>query len=283
MGDSPDTHGLSVAALLRQSKLPSAEARALLAAVLQVAPVWLIAHDDHVPAPAQQAAFARFAELRREGMPMAYLLEEKEFHSRAFKVSPDVLIPRPETEHLVDWALARLAELSNGKARLLEMGCGSGAVAVTLACECPRAHVVATDVSEDALAVAKINAEHWKADIEWHQGDWFAALPHDAAPFDVIVVNPPYLSANDPHLEQGDLRFEPRLALSDEADGLQAARLIVSQAARWLQPGAWLGLEHGYDQGAALRALLTQAGFEEVTTHADWAGHARYSVGRRYA
>lgn len=229
--------------------------------------------------PVVAPAFDQFAEWvarRAAGEPLAYLVGEAEFRGRIFQVSPDVLIPRPETEVLIDLALDRLA--GRASAAVVDLGTGSGIVAVSLALECPGTVVSAVDLSPGALAVARNNAGRLGARIDFHAGDWFAPLA--GRRFDLIVSNPPYVADGDPHLEQDGLPHEPRMALSDQepgGNGLACIRRIVAAAAAHLNPGGWLLFEHGYDQGAASRNLLAEAGFKAPFTHPDLAGIDRVS------
>ncbi len=212
---------------------------------------WLAAHaDDALPEPLA-ATLAGLVERRRLGVPVAYLVGTREFYGRDFAVGPAVLIPRPETETLVEAALARLGTHDEA----LDLGTGSGAIAVTLACERPGAHVTAIDISSEALALAQANARRHGARVEFLEGSWYA--PVAGRRFDVIVANPPYVAAGDPHLGQGDLRFEPQGALTDgSADGLDSLRRLASGAPAHLKSGGWLLIEHGYDQADACRRLL---------------------------
>lgn len=224
------------------------------------------------------AQFMAWVERRASGEPLAYVLGESEFRGRVFQVSPAVLIPRPETEVLIEQALDCLRRLD--APRVLELGTGSGIIAVSLALECPTAQLLAVDLSADALSVARNNAGRLGAAIEFRQSDWFSALAGQR--FDLIVSNPPYVAAGDPHLTQDGLPFEPAMALSDgEAggNGLACIRHIVGHAAAHLQPGGWLLFEHGYDQGAASRNLLSAAGFKAAFTQTDLAGIDRVSGG----
>jgi release factor glutamine methyltransferase len=225
-----------------------------------------------VVAPAY-AQFSEWVERRAVGEPLAYLVGEAEFRGRIFQVSPAVLIPRPETEVLIDLALAKLRGLAAPK--VLDLGTGSGIVAVSLALECPAAEVVAADISPEALAVARNNAGRLGARVDFRQSDWFAAL--GAERFDLVVANPPYVAGGDPHLALDGLPFEPQIALTDGADGLDCIRRIVAGAAAHLNPGRWLLFEHGYDQGAACRNLLSAAGVKLPFTHPDLAGTDRVS------
>ena len=267
--------------LLRNSKLDPIDARLLLQHVLQVNHAWLISHRDDDASEEQIAAFRQLLARRADGEPVAYLLGEREFYSRNFQVRPGVLIPRPETELLVELALARMPPASNGK--LLDLGTGSGIVAVTLALERPGWQVEALDISADALAVAQDNVRQLGAgNLRLRQSDWYSALAADET-FQLIVSNPPYIRANDQHLAQGDLRFEPPGALTDFADGLSCIRRIIRGCRQHLQPQGWLLFEHGYDQAQDCRQLLLQAGFEQVASVADLAGIERVTLGQRPA
>ena len=192
-----------------------------------------------------------------------------------------LLIPRPETELLVEQGVVKITARTRSPARprILDMGCGSGAIALTLALECPDAAVTALDASPEALAIARQNAQELAAPVEFIESDWFSAL-NPQEKFDLIVSNPPYIARADPHLSQGDLRFEPRTALASGDDGLDALRQIIAAAPRFLEPDGWLLLEHGYDQAAAVQALLDAAGFQAIEQHRDLAGILRVSGGR---
>lgn len=266
----------TIAAALAEARatIPQSEARLLLRHVLGVSAAWLEAHREEALAAAALAAYEGLVARCAAGEPAAYLVGRREFFGRDFEVTPAVLVPRPETELLVEAGLAKLRALP--QPRILDLGAGSGCVAITLALELPGAAVTAVDVAADALAVARRNAERLGAALRFVQSDWFAALGGER--FDLIVGNPPYVAAGDPHL--ADLRFEPAGALVSGADGLDAIRIIVGQAQRHLGPGGWLFLEHGYDQGAALAALLGAAGFAEIEQSADLAGILRVSGGR---
>ncbi|MCX7164199.1 MAG: peptide chain release factor N(5)-glutamine methyltransferase [Rhodocyclales bacterium] len=273
-----------------RAKLPAGEARLLLGHVLQRPVSWLMAHDDEVLGEAELLGFASLAARRAGGEPVAYLVGRREFFGREFVVSPAVLIPRPETELLVELALASAAcgaMVSEGGAgadrnavKILDLGTGSGCIAVTLALEIPSARVTAADISAAALAVARSNAERLGASLRLCESDWFAALAGEC--FDLIVANPPYIAAADPHLAAGDLRHEPSSALSSGAEGLDAMRRIIAAAPAHLAPGGQLWLEHGYDQAAAVRQLLATAGLTGIEQHIDLAGIVRVSGGRRY-
>jgi len=250
------------------------EARLLLLHVTGVTATTLAAHPEQELRPSQTAQFLALVKRRMAGEPIAYLTGLREFYGREFMVSPAVLIPRPETEHLVECALAKLRGLASP--RVLDLGTGSGCVAITLALEL-RADVVAADVSADALAVARQNAGRLCARVEFVESDWYASVE---GRFDLVVANPPYVAEGDAHLTEGDLRFEPMQALSSGADGLAAIRRIIAEAPAHLEPDGWLFFEHGYDQAAAVAAVLAGAGFGELEQHQDLAGIVRVSGGR---
>jgi release factor glutamine methyltransferase len=249
------------------------DARVLLRVTLGVNDAYLIARaHDEISAP-QAAQFRALVARRMAGEPVAYLVGEREFYGREFKVTPAVLIPRPETELLVDLALAR------NPRQALDLGTGSGCIAISIALACPAAHVTALDQSAPALAVARENAARLPArNVTLQVSDWFDAVRHQR--YDVIVSNPPYVAEGDAHLTQGDLRFEPACALAAGADGLAAIRIIVAGARAQLAPGGWLLFEHGYDQAARCRELLSRAGFNAVQSWHDLAGLERVSGGQ---
>ena len=260
---------------LRRYPLPRLESRLLLMQVTGFSPAKLVGYPELELTAEQEAAYCALAQRRLAGEPVAYLLGEREFYGRPFRVSPAVLIPRPETEHLVE---AALAKVGRRPARVVDLGCGSGAIAVTLALEAPEWQVSAVDLSDAALTVARANATQLAAPVAFYQGSWYAPLPQPAV-FDLIVSNPPYIAAADRHLDEGDVRFEPRLALTDEDDGLVCLREIAAGAPERLVPGGWLMVEHGYDQGDAVRALFRAAGLAEVETLPDLAGLDRVTLG----
>ena len=237
----------------------------------------LFAWPEHEPDATRRAAFEALVDARVRGAPIAYLLGRRAFWTFELAVTPAVLIPRPETELLVERALERVA--ADSPCAIADLGTGSGAIAIALALERPQARVVATDASEAALGVARTNAaELGLRNVAFAHGDWFAALGD--ARFDLVVSNPPYIAAGDPHLARGDLRFEPASALASGDDGLDAIRTIADTAPSHLQDGGWLLLEHGWDQGERVRGLLVQAGFDAVTSVRDLAGHERVTLGR---
>lgn len=283
-GEPPVDTAPTLDDLIQHSQLPRAEARRLLASLTGQPLTWFMAHGDDPADPDLAARFQALAERRRAGEPLAYLLGQQEFYGRPFAVSPAVLIPRADTETLVETALEQLALLRQQRRAvplsLLELGTGSGIIAITLALEAPDTEVHTVERSPEALAMAQRNAKALGADhIHWHAGSWWQAL---ASPrrFDLIVSNPPYIAANDHHLQQGDLRFEPPQALAAGPDGLDDLRIIIGGAPAHLNPGGWLLLEHGYDQEAPVQALLRDAGFADVFTRRDLAGQPRVSGGR---
>ncbi|PIT51796.1 protein-(glutamine-N5) methyltransferase, release factor-specific [Snodgrassella communis] len=262
---------------LRNCGLPRLEARMLLAQVLDINYAYIIAHGQQPLSTSEQANLSQLAQRRLAGEPLAYLLGWREFYSRRFQVSTAVLIPRPETEHLVEAALAHLPE----QGTLWDLGTGSGVIAVTVACERPDAQVWAADISSEALAIACSNATALQANVRFGQGSWYQAQPQPALhSVDVIVSNPPYIAAHDQHLQQGDLRFEPQHALTDNHNGLSALATIIAGAAAFLRPVGWLLLEHGFDQGEAVRDMLAQHGFSQIHTLPDLAGLDRVTLGQ---
>lgn len=251
------------------------EVQCLLQAVLQVGRAYLLTHPERRLTEAENAHFQALFQRRLEGEPIAYLLGEREFYGLNFKVTPATLIPRADTELLVELALSHLPY--NGT--LLDLGTGSGAIALSIAHARPDARVVALDASEAALAVATENAQRLRlANVRLLRSDWFSALADES--FDLIVANPPYIEAEDAHLSQGDVRFEPRSALVSGRDGLDDIRRILDQAASHLNPGGWLMLEHGYDQAQRVQGLMVQAGFLEVGSVPDLSAIERVTMGR---
>ena len=247
----------------------------LLADILARSRTWLLAHDD-AELSAEQAIHLRARLARRaSGEPLAYLLGEKEFHGLMLKVDSNVLVPRPDTEVLVDWALALLAGME--RPIVADLGTGSGAIALAVKHARPLATVAATDVSAAALGVARANAQRLALDIEFIEGSWWRAVPQRR--FQLVLSNPPYIAGGDVHLAA--LTHEPALALTPGGDGLGALRSIVAGAAAHLEPGGWLLLEHGFDQADAVQALLREHGFGSVQTRRDIAGLPRCSGGHR--
>ena len=255
------------------------EAGLLLCHVLKCDRSWLMAHADAQLDALQRNEFATLVRRRLAGEPVAYMLGRQGFWTLDLEVTPAVLIPRPETELLVDLALQRLP--SDTACRVADLGTGSGAVALAIANDRPNAQVLATDASADALAVAQANAQRLGiGNVRFVQGDWCAALDHQT--FDLIVSNPPYIESNDAHLRRGDLRHEPRMALASGKDGLDAIRSIVNDATDHLEPGGWLLFEHGWKQGPAACKLLQQAGYRDVFTAPDLEQRERVSGGRKH-
>lgn len=254
------------------------DAEVLLQHVLRRPASWLLAHADDVLTLADERAFIELVQRRQLGQPVAYITGRRGFWSLELEVTPATLIPRAETERLVELALDRLAE--DTPARVVDLGTGSGAIALSIGTERPRAKILATDASAEALEVAHRNARRLCIpNVQFVQGDWLAPLRE--ARVDLIVSNPPYIETGDPHLAQGDLRFEPVSALASGADGLDDIRRIVSDARQHLLPGGWLLFEHGWNQGEACRALLQAAGYSEVFTAQDLERRDRVSGGRQ--
>jgi release factor glutamine methyltransferase len=253
------------------------DAELLLLHVVKKPRSWLFTHADDVPDMDVQTDYARVLDRRANGEPVAYITGHGGFWSLDLEVTPATLIPRPETELLVELALQRLPD--DDACSVADLGTGSGAIALAIARERPHAQVVATDASADALAVARRNAQRHAIDnIAFVHGDWLAPLA--GRQFELIVSNPPYIETADPHLGQGDLRFEPISALASGLDGLDDIRRIVRDAPARLHPGGWLLFEHGWNQGEASRALLQEAGYAEVFTVQDLERRDRVSGGR---
>jgi release factor glutamine methyltransferase len=273
-----DAH--TIAGILRSAPVPQLEARILIGHVTRLSRIQLITQSEQALRDEEIAQIRVLFERRRHGEPIAYLTGEREFYGLSLKVSPAVLIPRPETELLVELAIQNLPP----QGRLLDMGTGSGAIALAVAHQRPDACITALDVSAEALQIAQSNADRHQLKVQFIRSDWFAALEPaltDDARYDLIVSNPPYIVAGDPHLAQGDLRFEPTDALTDHGDGLSALRILGKQAAHYLSPQGYLLMEHGYDQAQAVRALLMTDGFDEVQSWRDLAGIERVSGGKK--
>ena len=274
------TSQLRLDAVLRQAseRVELTDARLLLAHALGKPVSWLFAHGDENIEIAPLQRFRLLLEARESGRPVAYLTGRRGFWTLDLAVTADTLIPRPETELLVELAIARLPVSSASRAA--DLGTGSGAIGLAIAKERPECRVIATDASKGALQVAIGNAEdNGIGNIEFRSGNWFFPLTGER--FDLIASNPPYIAEGDPHLEQGDLRYEPAAALSSGADGLDAVREIVSEAGAHLVAGGWLLLEHGLEQGAAIRKLFEAAGFVDVATERDLESRDRVTLGRR--
>jgi len=272
---------LTVAQALDQARareVAMLDARLMLGRLLGRTPTQLIAHDDERLGPEAAGRWADWLARRAGGEPLAYLLGEKEFHGLMLEVTPDVLVPRPETELLVDWAVELLVSRV-APAALIDLGTGSGAIALAVKRAHPRAAVTATDASAAALGVARRNARRLALEVDFLETSWWLGL--DGRRFSIAAANPPYIRDGDAALAA--LRHEPRTALTPGGDGLAALREIVAGAPAHLAPGGWLLLEHGFDQAAEVRALLGEAGLEAVETRPDLAGHPRATGGRRPA
>lgn len=262
----------------RGHALHSAEARRLLQQVTGATIAQIIAYPGRQLGAIDQLRFESLVARRAAGEPLSYLIGQREFYSRNFRVTPDVLIPRPETEDLVDAALARLS--ASGTPEVVDLGTGSGCIGITLGLEQPNAKVLGVDASADALEVARGNARDLGCtNIDFVIGNWLDGI--EGRRLAMIVANPPYIEDGDPHLEQGDLRFEPRAALTPGADGFAAIRRIIAQAPAALADHGWLIFEHGFDQAAEVRRLMMTGGFIDVFTEQDLAGRERVTGGRR--
>lgn len=253
------------------------EAQMLLGEALGVNRAWMISHAEHVLTFDESARFQALLQRRLRGEPIAYILGRREFYGLDLSVAPGVLIPRPDTETLVEAVLARVPE--SRATTILDLGTGSGAIALALGAHRPSSRVTAVDRSPEALAIAQQNGKTLGiANVAFFTSDWFSALGE--VRFDIIASNPPYIAAADPHLAAGDLRFEPPTALASGSDGLDDIRRIVEKAPAYLNLDGWLLLEHGYDQAARVADLLTCRGFAEVGHAADLAGIERVTFGR---
>lgn len=272
-----DTATVGDALAAARRSITPVDARILLSHVMQRDAAYLVAHDRDALGAHCLHEFGALVSRRAAGEPVPYLTGRREFFGIEFKVTPAVLIPRPETELLVELALERIP--ADRQCRVLDLGTGSGCIALSIARHRPQARVTATDCSRDALAVARENAAVLGArHVEFAAGSWFAAVR--GSQFDLIVSNPPYVAVGDRCLDEGDLRFEPRDALRSGAGGLDSLRLIAAGASAHLPADGWLLLEHGHDQGRACRTMLKAAGFAAVFTHRDLAGIERVSGGR---
>ena len=270
----------TISGALAQSGLVPIDAQVLLTHVLGQNRAWLIGHGDEAITREQADAFLALARRRRDGEPVAYLTGMREFWGLPLSVSPAVLIPRPETETLVELALARLPE--DREVRVLDLGTGSGAIALAIAQERPRARILGVDVSENALDIARENARRLNiTNVEFALADWYdgAEATWPGGPFDLVASNPPYIATGDSHLGEGDVRFEPVMALTSGGDGLDAIRRIVPGARAYLAPSGTLAIEHGYDQSDAVRALFAAAGFTDLVAVRDLAGIPRVIAG----
>jgi len=283
MSSTPDTPTLAqTLAGLQQQGLDRLDAQLLLLHMLgqpETQRGWLLAHDTDPLLATCAEPLQALARRRLAGEPLAYLTGHKSFYGLNLRISPDVLVPRSDTETLVNWALAVLTiPAPTVVPRVLDLGTGSGAIALALKAAQPALDVEATDLSPAALAVAQANAQRLQLAVSFHQGAWLAALPSGTPSFDCIVSNPPYIAEADAHLPA--LRFEPAQALTSGADGLDDLRQIIAQAPAHLRPGGWLLLEHGFDQAAAVRQLLRQGGFSAVHSRCDLSDIERCSGGQ---
>ncbi len=263
---------------LQKSGLDRIDAQMLVLLAMQRAPhdrAWLMAHDADALSDNAAACLQALVQRRQSGEPMAYLRGDQEFFGLQLHVDARVLVPRPDTETLVNWALD-LVETRSHSTHVLDLGTGSGAIALAIAAHRPLALVIATDASEEALAVARSNAQRLQLNVHFHAGSWLEAVPGQR--FDVIVTNPPYIAEHDPHLAA--LRHEPFSALTAGADGLDDIRTIIKNAPDAMAPGGWLLIEHGFDQAVAVRALLQNAGFKQVSSRTDLAAIERCSGGQ---
>ncbi len=278
--DTSAEHRLDALLHAARRRIDAVDAEWLLAHACAQPRSWLYAHGDEVVDAPTRQRFLTLVDRREAGEPVAYLTGTRGFWTFALRVTPETLIPRPETEMLVELALAQLPEQCD--LRIADLGTGSGAIALALASERPRALVVATDASEAALAIARENASSLGVDnVRFRRGDWCAALGDER--FDLIASNPPYIAADDAHLHEGDLRFEPGAALASGHDGLDAIRTIVRQSPAHLVSDGWLLLEHGLTQAAAVRALLESAGFVDIASTRDLEHRERITCARRPA
>jgi release factor glutamine methyltransferase len=271
---------LTIAAALGQARARGVallDARLMLGRLMATSRTWLIAHDQAMLDAEVATRWAQILERRAGGEPLAYLLGHKEFRGLLLDVTPAALIPRPETEMLVDWADALLC--GGDRRDVADLGTGSGAIALAVKQAHPQIRVVATDASPAALAVAQGNAERLSLSVEFIGASWWHGL--EGRHFDLVLANPPYIRADDPALDA--LRHEPRAALTPGGNGLGALATIIAGAAAHLNADGWLVLEHGFDQAEPVRALLREAGFEDIETRRDLAGHARTTGGRRAA
>ncbi len=260
------------------SSTPALDVELLLCHVLEKPRSWLFTWPEYELTADQLAAVTQLIDQRLTGHPVAHLIGTRDFWNLTLKVSPDTLIPRPDTELLVEQALACLDPSPH---KIADLGTGTGAIALALAAERPNWQVTGTDRIEAAVELARHNAEmNALRHVQFYTGSWCDALSDND--YDLIVSNPPYIRSDDPHLSQGDVRFEPSSALASGIDGLEDIRIIAEQTLQYLKPGGWLLLEHGYDQGVDVRNILNQQHYTEIETLRDLAGHERITRGRRF-
>jgi release factor glutamine methyltransferase len=279
---------LSLRSLLGGTSLPRNEAHILMAHVLdkhyQLPRSTLISRDEMELSASALEEWRTLESRRLDGEPVAYLVGKRGFHKIELQVAPGVLIPRPETELLVDIALQEIKRIENSTSspKMLDLGTGSSAIALAIANEAPNAQVIATDQSAEALAIAKLNAKSLGLEtrVEFAQGNWYEAINKNDS-FDIILSNPPYISAQDPHLIEGDLRFEPADALTDHSNGLSCLEAIILGAKNHLKPMGLLAVEHGFDQSAAVVELMKTAGLSDIQTYQDLSGHYRIASARK--
>ncbi|MDO9105037.1 MAG: peptide chain release factor N(5)-glutamine methyltransferase [Methylovulum sp.] len=266
----------NAAGLLAASSIsPQLDAEVLLCLVLARQRSYLRAWPDASLTAAQETAFATLVSKRQQGVPIAYLTGNREFWSRDFNVTPDVLIPRPDTECLIELSLQLIP--ADQPFKIIDLGTGSGIIAVTLAAERPLAQLSATDLSVAALHIARQNAQKHHADIQFYQSDWFANVPDGR--FNLIVSNPPYIAPDDPHLGIGDVRFEPQQALVAAEQGLLDIKTIAAAARRYLETGGHLLVEHGYNQAQQVQAIFADCAYHRIRTHQDLSGQPRVTAG----
>lgn len=267
------------------------DAELLLAHCLQTSRTYLFTWPEKMLNESQQACFENLLQQRLQGHPIAHLTGEREFWGLALKVTPDTLIPRPDTEILVETALQKIERLQQtnqacsvssqpSPLHVLDLGTGTGAIALALKQECPQCDVTALDQSAAALEIARNNAHTHDLSIRFLQSDWFSALDANER-FSIIVSNPPYIENNDPHLQQGDVRFDPISALTSGEDGLDDLKFIIEQAWSFLHPGGWLLVEHGYNQAEAVSALFRQRGYQQIESRCDYGGNPRITFGQK--
>ena len=264
--------------LSSHSDSPLLDAEVLLGFVLGKPRTYLRAWCDNTLTDQQHATFIALIKQRQQSIPIAYLTGTREFWSRDFRVTTDVLIPRPDTELLIELSLELIPK--NQAVKLIDLGTGSGIIAVTLAAERPNAHVTAVDASLAALIVAQHNAQHHQlTNIEFYQSDWFTNVPKSL--FDVVISNPPYIDPEDEHLQQGDVRFEPKTALIAEDQGLSDIKNIAATARRYLKPAGHLLIEHGYNQAQQVQAIFNALAYDKVQSYRDLSGQPRVTHGRK--